>query len=523
MPENTYQQLSKNAVRERMLPAAIRRLTCERLNSCVVREEELRSTVEQFLDLLKDLTRDQYRNTTTACLAEWTAYNLSEIGTKRAETLKILYLCGPEPLNDLQVMMAAGVNPNNVWAITNDADDHSSAVAECAESGIPLKIYNGSLNEFFDTFNQSFDIIYFDACGPFCGGTPNTLDPLVTVFERQRLNSPGALITNFCAPPDRDDARKRYIDLVTSYYAPRQFDAPKIILESGLDPQVYKHEPQWLEQLVEKHLDQVYPDFISSFLTDLGMNLIPNARALRMAAVLRSYLAQEELYQETVKLTLNSPSEISGHRMPAEIDLVPEGYALLTFLRSFKAKRPNDPLLQRLANSRNGGKKTGEELLQAASVLNAVIEGHWNVLGKQMRKVVDQGWFDEQLRITCDLPLPNLLINSLLGLYGRPWFVNPRLSERISYTAKTRQMHCDLLILDQCRTYYDWFPTLEACEGRFQSIPFQIVARSIMDRIERHGFSRITHPFRGAAVVGLGEGPFARWYELSEREVVNCL
>jgi len=135
-----------------------------------------------------------------------------------------------------------------------------------------------------------------------------------------------------------------------------------------------------------------------------------------------------------------------------------------------------------------------------------------------MRMAVGTSWFDRTARLTCDLPLPNLIVNSLLGIYGRPWFVNPRLSDRVSYRAKTRRMYCDLFVLDQCRSYFDWFPTVDLCPTRFQSTPFQIVARSILDRIGRHNFSPDIHPFRGAAVLSFSEHEVAGCYRFKDRE-----
>jgi hypothetical protein len=517
MSQHSYQQPTKNNVREWLLPSAIQRLTAERDQCCLVRAQELAIIVKQFLNLLPVRLREFIGAATEAELASWLAYHKSEVGTKTPASLKVLYLCGPEPLNDLTVMMEQGINPHNVWAITDDDADRDSAVLQCASNGIPLKIYCGSLNEFLETFNQSFDIIYFDACGPFCGGKPNTLDPIITLFERQRLNSPGALITNFCAPPDDGKSRKRFVDLITAYYAPRQRDAPRMVFEGGLDPQVYQHEPEWLEKFTSENLEALYSEFISAFLTDLGMTLLPNCRALSLGPLFRSYLGQESSYREIINKTLHGCSGSDVVHAASEIDLVPSAYPLMTFLRAFKNKHPNDVLLMRLAASRQGSQKTNETLLEAASILNAVVEGHWDALSESMLHALALSWFDAPHRITCDIPMPNLLINSLLGIFGRPWFVNPRMSKRATYVAKTRRMYCDLMILDQCRSYYDWFPTLEACEGRFTSIPFQILARSILDRIGRHNFSRETHPFQGSSVIGWNENPVAEWYELSDR------
>lgn len=477
--------------------------------------------VSHFLSLLPSGLRASVEKPTENELAKWLAFHWSEVGTREPGSLKILYLCGPEPLNDLTVMMHYGINPHNVWAVTDNASDHEKAILQCASHEVPLKIYCGSLNDFFETFNQSFDIIYIDACGPFCGGKPNTLDPIITLFERQRLNSPGALITNFCEPPDVGEAKKWFVDLISSYYHARYKDTPQSVFEAGLDPQVYQHEPEWLEQFAADNLNDLYSEFISAFLTDLGMSLLPSCRALSLGPLFRSYLAKESSYREVIDKTLYGPIPAEHALGLSEIDMSPSAYPLMSFLRRFKSIYPRDPFLQRLSSTRPGGKRTNELLLEAASILGSVVEGHWEALSESMLRALATSWFDAPHRITCDIPLPNLLTNSLLGIFGRPWFVNPRVSERATYIAKTRRMYCDLLIMDQCRSYYDWFPTLKACESRFSSIPFQIVARCILDRIGRYNFSRETHPFKGAAVAGMGEHPMAEWFDLSDRVKLN--
>lgn len=79
-------------------------------------------------------------------------------------------------------------------------------------------------------------------------------------------------------------------------------------------------------------------------------------------------------------------------------------------------------------------------------------------------------------------------------------------------------MFTDLCVLDQCRYYYDWFPTVPQVPSRFGSHAFQILARCLLDRIWASDQSPDTHPFRGSSVAGfygLKEAPF---HTLSKRE-----
>lgn len=517
----TYQQSEKNAVRDRILPAAILALTKNRAEACLIRENELIPTVEYFLESLKRLGQgDAHTQGTLSEAASWLDYHSIQVGTKTANSIRVLYLCGPEPMNDLNVLIRSGINPHNVWAVT-DKKDHQAAVDSSSAAGVPLKVHCGQLAEFFDVFNESFDIIYFDACGPIAGGDPNTLKPIISIFERQRLNSPGVLITNFCEPPDHGDARDRYVDLATAFFSSRYNDLPSIIHESELDPAEFVYDLKLLRNFAAHNLEPLYSHLITRLIIDIGMFLLPNCRALSMGALFRGYLSGESGFKESQNRANDSTIDLSQGVFPGDLLMSPSSYPIASFISNLEQSRPNDPVLKLLSDPfHRQPRRSLRDLVEASSLLARVAEGHWDMLSQGMQVAVATSWFDTKDRITCDVPLPNLIVNSLVGIYGRPWFANTRLSQRVTYRAKVRRMYCDLLVLDQCRPYFDWFPTMHACPSRFKSIPFQIVARSILDRIERHDSQAEAHPFSGSAVFGAGEHDVARRYKFREREHV---
>ena len=498
----TYRQPIKDAVRKRMLGGAVRLLSTDRSSASIVRLEELRPSVEWFAELVAE-TRpmDDFREEIERELAEWSRFHQTQIGDRTPDSLKVLYLCGPEPLNDLEVLREVGINSHNVWAVTGSDEDHSKAVAEASRNRIPLKIHQGSLAEFFDQFNESFDIIYVDACGPFCGGKSKTLDPIVNIFQRERLRSPGVLITNFCQPPADGPARERFLDLISAYFAPRYRDLPRFAHRDGPDPVVSAYEPDRLRGFAAGRLDEFYSEFITRFIVDLAMNIIPTWRALSMGALCRNYLptqAQTRSACDTVEFAFS-----------------PGSHPLVAFFRQLEQWQPNDHILNLLAKPKSKQKRKMSELLEVSSVLSRVVGDRSPLLNYKMQEVVRTSWFDYDERGTCDIPLPNLTINSLLGIYGRPWFANTRCCDRVTYQAKTQPMYCDLFALDQCRSFFDWFPVLEAVPSRFQSVPFQIVARCILDRLGRDNFTTDTHPFHGASVKA------SLWYDFSDRESLS--
>lgn len=521
---DSYRQGSKNAVRKRMLQRAVSCLTTDRSHATVIQSDELSETVEWFANQLPRIRElhdgENLRHATFCELEEWLAFQVVTVGTRTAAELKVLYLCGPEPLNDLSVLTELGISQHNVWAVTSSKEDHAAAVQEASDAGVSLKIHLGNLAEFFGQFNEVFDIIYFDACGPVCGGKPNTLGPLVNIFQHERLRSPGVLVTTFSQQPsDAGASRSRYVDLITSYFAPQYRGLPRFAHKNGPDPMISQLEPEVLGKFVDVNLTEMYSEFLTRFIIDLGMTLIPSCRALSMGSLARNYLPKSKAI-DGVRETANDEAD-KDDGLPGPLRLSPGSYPLVSFLRNFSTSHPDDPVLNLLAKPKDGQRRSMAENLEIASLLSGVVEGHWKLLNAPMHKAIHTSWFDYRLRVTCDVPLPNLTINSLLGIYGRPWFPNPRQCERVSYTAKTQHMYCDLFLLDQCRSYFDWFPVLEAVPSRFNSIPFQIVARCIMDRIGRHHFTMDNHPFRGGAVVGHHELSCARFYDLADRERVQ--
>jgi len=55
-------------------------------------------------------------------------------------------------------------------------------------------------------------------------------------------------------------------------------------------------------------------------------------------------------------------------------------------------------------------------------------------------------------------------------------------------------------MLDQCRYYFDYLPTIDLIPERFESATFQLVLRACLDRMDCHDWKSTGHPFSGAAL-----------------------
>jgi hypothetical protein len=113
-----------------------------------------------------------------------------------------------------------------------------------------------------------------------------------------------------------------------------------------------------------------------------------------------------------------------------------------------------------------------DEAVKIVSLIRTFYEKHFDgvvcstqhildACSPQLAKVLDTfEWFDQKNRIFCDIPLPNLITDLLLGLYGFPYHVNVQKLQRFAYKAKETVMFTDILVLDQARYMYDLLPTL---------------------------------------------------------------
>ena len=506
-----------------MLKSAIEALTSNRHSAEPISREQLRITFDHYLRLIEPvpLKGAQFRELRAAAeteLAEWLEFDANCNTWRKPGELKVLYLCGPSPLNDLAVLLEHGINIHNIWAVTNSAGDSAAAHAELHKANLALKVHEGSLADLFKIYNEVFDLIYFDACGPFMGGKPSTLLPLLEILERQRLAPKSSLITNYSAPPEVGTARERYVNLATAYFHPRDNDMPDVVTKINMDPSVFAACPDLLKEVVNANLETVYSDLVTQLTIDLALVIIPSLRAFSMPAFLKTHAGGQQIVGDLI--ARQTRESMDGQGMPGDRWLSPGAYPILAFIDQLEKYNRNDPFLHALRSHNHEG-ISFKHFLSVSELARSVTDGNWEILSPALLAAIRCSWFDYSARITCDVPLPNLLVNSLIGTYGRPYIYNPRLSQRVKYTSNVREMYCDLFVFDQCRSFFDWFPTVQACPSRFRYTPFQIVARSLIDRLSWNHYYNTANPFYGAAIGGIGETVAAEPLLIPERKTVG--
>jgi hypothetical protein len=526
-----YKEKEKDIVRNRLLSKAISDLTDKRRKSYMLNIDEVKYTYYwafEYLERINFINSVSLRELKIDDkINNWISEHRSSYENRDSRELKILYLCGPNPSNDLSVFKKHNIIPQNVWAVESKKDIYNNAVNELNDKGYYIRIIREELAKFLNTNNVIFDIIYFDACGPLCGGKPDTLNPIIETFSKERLSPLSAIITNFSEVKDTIDFHS---GIIAAYFMGRYNDYPESIKKSGYDPEELKYDGKKLKKIVQSNIDEFYSDFITRFIIDLARYLIPNCRALSEKMIWDDILNIEKVKEKILKKSFKEYKIQFEEGEPKNLynifkkiddwDLSPDSYPFYTFLKNQPTLSNSPAFSDKLKNIKINGRSLNE-LIPIVSVLNKIIEGHWEVLSEKFLKTILNSWFDNNGGIFCDVPLPNIAVNAHLGSYGRPYHVNTKLIDRLSYKAKSTRMYADYFLLDNCSEFFNWYPSVDQAINFFTDFRNQILARSMIDRLGRFDWLSTSHPFRGSALAGFSENKIAKSYEICDRINLN--
>lgn len=114
------------------------------------------------------------------------------------------------------------------------------------------------------------------------------------------------------------------------------------------------------------------------------------------------------------------------------------------------------------------------------------------------------------MHLTCDIPMKNLYIELLIGLYGHPYIAHASKSISLKYKAKETWMYSDVFIFDQCRYLYDFLPTLDLWQSFFQNWAKQVIVRGCIDGIRRNHLHLNTELFKWGFIEGVYGNEFGQ-------------
>ena len=496
----SYNQEIKISAREKLISHAIESLTKQNDQSCLVTEESFSKITDHFNNLLSRVFGsinidflNQYNELFFGGKNSWLDFYRNHTQSKKASELKILYLSGPEPFNDIEVFCNYGIRLENIWAIESDKKIYDQALQSLKDQRVFIKIHRGTLEEFFRLTNHEFDIIYFDACSPIFSPQQSPLEILKQIFLNKRLTGLSVLITNFAEPHDNYN----WGEILAAWFANKEMDLPKEEDNFGRSSLEKSSDLSSYGSHINQHLDSYYDLFLSQFIPTLAAEIIPMWQFCSLGSIQSNHLLNEHALLKELKLIRNPKIKFTNlsdlfTELP-HFYLAVDSYPLLNWSRLIKENFSKEHILNKFICS-NRGKITIEDSLYVMSLLKGFEEADsgfktfiHNVCGENLKNTLaNLDFFDRHLRITCDIPMKNLFVELLLGLYGYPYIAHAGKSISIKYKAKETWMYSNVFVFDQCRYLYDYLPTIDLWQSFFQNYASQIIVRGCIDQIRRN-------------------------------------
>lgn len=530
----TYNQNTKNEAREELVKHAIQSLTCDREDIFLVSKEHFTKITDHFNALLMRSIGsnnfdfiNKYNWLFFGGKNSWFEFYESICKPKLASELKLLYLSGPEPFNDIDILCNNGIRLENIWAIESDKKIYEQALKSLIDAEIQIKIHRGSLADFFEFTNHEFDIIYFDACTPILSPSQSPLEIIKQIFLNRRLTGLSALITNFGEPKNNYN----WGDILATWFATKEFyEVPSEDDEFGMSSLEKSAAFSSYSNFINQHLDSYYDTFLTHFIPVMGSEIIPMWQLSSLGSVQSNHLLNEQMLQKELKA-------IKAHKIDAGTTkeillqiqhylLAIDAYPLLNCARLVNENLSKDHALRRFIDSPRR-KMTIEDALYIGSLLKRFEEGDtgfktfiYNICGNRLKDTITKlDFFDRYMNITCDIPMKNLLIELLIGLYGHPYIVHAGKTLGLKCKAKETWMYSNVFVFDQCRYLYDFLPTLDLWESFFKNLPNQTIIRACIDEIRRGHLSLNNSLFKWGFIEGV-YGEFS-YSPLPERTNLN--
>lgn len=483
-------------IREKVLKDAIFFLTEGREESAVVPTSYMDKLWEESFEIFQKHTSKFRINIDSDYKEKWLDLQKSKIGKKSASDLKVIYLCGPEPLNDLKVLLENGIRREHIWAIEVDTNEYKRAVVELKEVYPFIKIFKGKVETFFDIYPEVYDIIYLDACASLPNEKNNTHKILNIIFNKQKLSELSVLITNFSHPDETNHSlMEEYVDILSSFYfsnkIPFKNDDGDVYTVNSLQSEGDKHTYEEVKEIIRNNFTFYYESFITRFIYEIASFYSPYSKAFSNTNSASMFFKMNKLnnnFSKEISQLIGKDFDITNSFGIHNSDEYPQQYFLhylknnnIDWMLNFFTEKGNKTCC--ISDSI----KLVDYLMRVVDYLS--IESS-NIISDLLRDEIksaisSENFFDSLIRYSCDVPGPQLLLQLLIYQVGYPYHMNTSRLERFNYTAKNTKMYTDLFVFDKCRYLYDWIPTVDLFSDGFKKIEIQIISRIIINRLNK--------------------------------------
>lgn len=464
----SYKQETKNFVRHTIIRNAVEQLTINRSTACCVRNSYVRDLFDYFTHQNESHEQAEALKIDTAYIREWERIHSNLIGSKRPDELSVCYLSGPEPENDFNEFISMGVLPQNIWAFESERNTYLQALkAVDGSTYLQPKIIKSSIERFFENTPKKFDIVYIDACASLISDQ-HALRCVASLFQNQRLNSPGVLITNFAFLDASNSIEKnQYIDLLSRFSIIRDNRNSALLADAGSIRFNVKQDELYLQ--TEKNLEDAYGDFITAMVCDAASITIPSLRFCNsnfLQALSTTNPIPGTVYSFSDINTIKDNTFYKYAASNAFLEQQVAGYAGIDRIKKLCAEL--------------SGKSQHFDLLSSLQKLHEIKNGN-NAVPEDIIKVVEFFDSDSVLYQFLDKPNRVLFIDSAINQLSYPMHYVCDKANRLTYVAKEKRMFTDLMVFDECRYIYDWIPATHQIIKSFSNPSWQYTFRFGLD------------------------------------------
>ncbi|HVZ44603.1 MAG TPA: hypothetical protein VHA82_12405 [Ramlibacter sp.] len=535
----SYKQAVKSESRSELWRHAVETLTAQRDTTRILAPSYMEAVWQyawgDVLSQVMDI--EPHRDHIRAYFDYWAEFSESSYGAKGPDELRVAYFAGPEPENDLHELLRLGVRIENVWAFESDQTTYKEALRRAREGFPVLKIFPGSLADFFKTTHVAFDIVYLDFTGSLVARSLATLGTLHAVFDEQALSDLAVLVVNSCEPDVSDEV----CEFLAAYYyfqpmvectaygeQPREEDG-KIVSWFSEPASSHGYEFDDLKRIAASNLTDVYSAFATSYPLYYSSFVSPTLRFLRNGALRRQLFTADKsalveafdrmsdtsVIRELLGLDAGESKGIRGDRL-----LNVHGFPFWNFVDTLRTKGGDLGKYWFSEYSRGVG---GVSVLDAARFRESLPEtlaGYDGLLAANIKneiRRVNAAIPDARHALFCDLPMPHLWLELALNQLGAPYHANVENQRRWTYTAKVRRMHLDAFTFDRCRSLYDFLPMVDMYGDVLKNQLPQMIARCCIDAIGKQGRWPLSNLYYGSNVACIGDCEGAQFAELQAR------
>lgn len=531
-----YNQPTKNKARLRSLAHAVDLLTTRRQEAAIVSADYPSRIKTAFAESGNAIWASTASSCEAADIASWQEFRQEAVGSRSPAELTVAYLAGPEPSNDLLVLLELGLRPENIWAFEVDADAIAAGLDELKSVGLRgVKFVPVSIGDYFVGTPRRFDIIYLDACGPLPSKKQKTTKLLVDIFRYSALSPLGVLVTNFAEPDvSKSDTLENYSSLVAAYLFPKSFveddghmiEGPPVYGYSAYDRESAP-EPTGdgsedydedgdrdslsFPEEVRTNFSAHYGSFISRQIMDIAEIVAPTKRlvdgGLYKVLFDKDLSKAVERGRRFAKFNDEAIQEDSeGLCRPIDVDMDGDAIinssmfsliwtlAWLGFYTVDDNFRPPTPQVKEFAKAwknqligSSPNEPTAENLI-ACFYAWCHDEALWTPAMKAIRNFP----YKQVMPFLCDWPTHEIGFYPAFAQLAYPAHPNIRETQRFTYIAegKSTRMFLDVIPFDECRYVYDWLSATHLVTGDWFDLSAQLTFRFALDAIvkERRWF-----------------------------------